>query len=247
MPSHEAKSRGPLWVARTIWRFCTSPTYRNYAILRWRRPPELFQLSSVTRDNRYPHLFEFARNELGDHAGLRLLSFGCSTGEEVFTLRRYFPQASLKGIDINAASIARCRQQLRSHPDAAIGFEVAGTAAREAAQSCNAVFCMAVFRDGALADPKFDRCDPLITFARFSAAMDDLSRCLKPGGLLFIAHANFRFEDTPAAGQFDLAHRSHFPRDIARATPLFDTSNRRTAEVEGEHAVFRKKLLVGAD
>ena len=231
---------GLMRLPQALWRWLTSPAYRSYARLRWHRPPALFQLSSTTREDRYPGLFQFAQNEMGKHSPVRILSFGCSTGEEVFTLRRYFPQASLRGLDINAASIARAQQRLRHNSDSSMAFERAGSTSREPSHACDAIFCLAVFREGALADPRFERCDSLITFQRFSAAVDDIARCLKPGGLLFLAHVNFRFADTAAARQFDLVHRMDFAGANA-GSPLFDASNRRTSEVNGEALVFRKK------
>lgn len=233
---------GRAWprIAGALWRFATSPAYRNYLLLRWRRPKNLFQLSSLTWTDRYPDLFQFARDELGDGTALRLLSFGCSTGEEVFTLRRYFSQARIKGLDINAASIGQCRRRLRECPDSGIDFEVADTTSREPSNAYDAAFCMAVFRDGSLADPGIDRCDHLIAFSRFSAQIDDIARCLKPGGLLLIVHANFRFTDTPVAKQFDLAFRSSFAESLANPTPIFDTGNRRTNQINCQESAFRK-------
>src|SRR5882724_9636400 len=70
--------------------------------------PDRFQPYNHTLLNRYPWLFQFARESLGDTADLRVLSFGCSLGEEVFALRKYFPAAAIKGIDIDRRNIDRC-------------------------------------------------------------------------------------------------------------------------------------------
>jgi len=51
--------------------------------------------------------------QLGDGAGVRLLSFGCSRGEEVFTLRHYFSTAAIKGIDIDPDNVDR--RAVRAH------------------------------------------------------------------------------------------------------------------------------------
>jgi len=69
-----------------------------------RAPELLFQPYSTTRADRYPVIFRFVRDALGDAPSLRLLSFGCSSGEEVWTLRRYFAAAFIKGIDIDPAN-----------------------------------------------------------------------------------------------------------------------------------------------
>lgn len=153
--------------------------------------------------DRYPRLFTFARDRLGDGPGRRLLSFGCSTGEEVFSLRGYFPQALIRGIDINPRNIARAQARLSHMGDDRLSFAVTASAAGEGIGNHDAVFALAVFRHGELRDFP-PTCSHLLRFADFEQSMVELSACLKPGGLLFLRHANFRFQDTVLARQFDL-------------------------------------------
>ena len=80
---------------------------------RLRRPVEgRFQSYAYTLPDRYPWLFDFAAERLGRIAAPRLLSFGCSRGDEVFSLARRLPQATIKGIDIDPRNIAACRARL---------------------------------------------------------------------------------------------------------------------------------------
>src|SRR5262245_10806245 len=72
-----------------------------------RRATGQFQTYSYTLPDRYPWLFAFARDQFGRARASQILSFGCST-EEVFALHRYFPDAVIKGIDIDARTIAGC-------------------------------------------------------------------------------------------------------------------------------------------
>src|SRR6185312_10759201 len=77
-----------------------------------RRPvPGRFQPYAHTAPDRYPWLFRFAAEQLGDGADRRLLSFGCSRGDEVVSLRRHFPSAFIKGLDISPRNIAACRKR----------------------------------------------------------------------------------------------------------------------------------------
>src|SRR5262245_36265351 len=92
---------------------------------RLRRPPRLFQNRSATAFNRYPLIFNYVQHAIGRSRPIRLLSFGCATGEEVETLRTYFPDATIKGIDINPFNIATCRRRLERTADPKIAFEVA--------------------------------------------------------------------------------------------------------------------------
>jgi chemotaxis methyl-accepting protein methylase len=52
---------------------------------------ELHQSTPFTAEDRYPELMRLAGRLRPD--AKRILSFGCSTGEELVTLRRYFPSA----------------------------------------------------------------------------------------------------------------------------------------------------------
>ena len=101
---------------RVITKTLIDSRYRNLQLMRIRRPRGLFQPYATTVERRYPHIFEFVRIKLGNHPA-RILSFGCSTGEEVFTLRKCFPAATIKGIDINPDNIAQCTDVLGRNPD----------------------------------------------------------------------------------------------------------------------------------
>ena len=84
-----------------LCRILVSPSYRSEWLLKRSRPNNLFQPYRQTKPDRHPAIFAFVRERLSTNAIPRLMSFGCSTGEEAFTLRRYFPQAEIVGVDIN--------------------------------------------------------------------------------------------------------------------------------------------------
>ncbi len=212
---------------------------RSYVWLRLTSSAPLFQDYGTTSMNRYPRLFAFAREALTECASPSLLSFGCSTGEEVLSLRQYFPYATIKGLDIHPGHIARCLKRQQTRPDPGMQFRVAGDTAEEAAATYDAIFCLAVMRRGDLGRHRSERCDHLIRFQDFDAQLEDFARCLRPGGLLVLRHANFRLRDARAARWFDLVLRVPTP---ARAdTPLFGPDNRRLAQQGDDEAVFRRR------
>ena len=220
-------------------RLASERDYRNMLWLRLARPKGLFQPNNDTQPDRYPEIFRFVQSQLGAGSAIRILSFGCSTGEEVFSLRHYFPQAVIKGIDINWRNIAACRRRLRREPDAGISFARASSTLGEPALYYDAIFCMAVLRQGQLALAGTTRCDHLIRFDDFAAAVKDFSRCLKAGGLLAIRHSNFRLVDAPAGVDFETMLRvATLPAD---KLPLFGRDNYLLAGAEYPDAVFRKK------
>jgi len=192
---------------------------------RLRRPlPGEYQTYSYTRPDRYPWLFEFAADRLGTRRPLKILSFGCSRGDEVFSLRRYFPDAALKGIDVNPRNIARCLARARAESPTNITFATAANTEGEPASSYDAIFCLAVLVSGDLTTSGAQRCDPVFHFERFERQVADFARCLKPGGLLVLHTTNFRFCDTSVAQDFDVVLEA----DPANLAPdvLFDRNNR---------------------
>lgn len=226
--------------ARALWRL-SNPRHRRQRRLRKSYPDQLFQYECCTEMNRYPAVFAFVRDCLAGIAEPHILSFGCSTGEEVLTLRSYFPSAEIVGIDINPRNIAACRRRLRQAGDPQIRFELAGSPEREADAFFDAIFCMAVLRRGELGSTNAARCDHLIRFANFDRAVADLNRCLKPGGLLVIMHSNFRFVDTTTAAEYDAVWALN-QRCQPQDTPLFGKDDRRLLAGPYNDVVFRKRF-----
>jgi SAM-dependent methyltransferase len=202
---------------------------------RFRRPlPGEFQPYYFTRPDRYPWLFGFAAQRLGARTDLRILSFGCSRGEEVFSLRKYFPAALIKGIDINPRNIARCLARMRAESPENMMFEIAATTQGEATGSYDAIFCLAVLVNGDLTAAAAQRSDPVMYFDVFERTVADFARCLRPGGLLVLHTTNFRFCDTAVAREFDVVYESdakHLAPDV-----LFDRNNRL---MDGERERYR--------
>jgi 2-polyprenyl-3-methyl-5-hydroxy-6-metoxy-1,4-benzoquinol methylase len=231
-----ARLRLPLRTLRWLGRLAVDRVYRNVMWLYFVQPKGAFQPFNDTFDDRYPRIFEFVQAELGAGSEISILSYGCSTGDEVFSLRRYFLRATIKGVDINPANIAICRRRLRNAPDAGIAFTTAHSTAAEPAGAYDAIFCMAVLRHGSLGLPGVTRSDHLIRFEDFARTVD-FERCLKPGGLLIIRHSNFRLSDAPAGRAFETILQV----PVAPGTPLFGPDNQRLADCEYPDAVFRKK------
>lgn len=222
---------------RGLWRLAVDSVYRHVMWLYFIRPKSAFQPFNDTLDDRYPEIFAFVAAELGAASKISILSYGCSIGDEVFSLRRYFPRATIKGVDINPANIAVCRRRLKKSPDAGIAFATAHSTAAESSRGYDAIFCMAVLRHGSLGLPGVTRSDHLIRFEDFSRAIADFKRCLKPGGLLIVRHSNFRLGDAPAGQAFETILRL----PTGPGTPLFGPDNQRLADDDYPDTVFRKK------
>lgn len=127
---------------------------------------------------------------------MRLLSFGSSRGDEVASLRRYFPLASIKGVDISRADIKECRRRRDLADDPGVELAQASGARGEPPSHYDAIFCTTVFRHGDLTGKRRQSCADLISFEAFERTVAELAICLRSGGLLVTEHSNFRFEDT---------------------------------------------------
>ncbi|HKD24135.1 MAG TPA: class I SAM-dependent methyltransferase [Rhizomicrobium sp.] len=193
-----------------------------------------FQPYTHTEPDRYPWLFRFAAEAVADGPGTRLLSFGCSKGDEVLALRKYFPHAAIKGIDIGWRNIARCRARAPRGCE----FSVASDTKGEPPESYDAIFCLAVLCHGDLTKFAAESCEPFVRFADFDATVGDFARCLKPGGVLFLHTANFRFGDSSAADGFEVLFEA--PREEMAPDVQFGRDNRRLDEV-CRAVAFRKK------
>ena len=215
------------------------PGYRSVRRLRKSGDPNLFQPEPYTQTNRFPLLFFFVRERLSEVAEPKILSYGCSTGEEVFSLRDYFPRAAITGIDINPYSIGLCLERLASLPDRGMTFVCAGSPAAEPAARYDAIFCLSVLRHGDLVAAMPERCDPVLCFQKFEALVADLARCLKPGGYLVLWTCHFRFGDSIVARAFDPVLR--MPQGQISRDTLYGSDNRRLDGVVYDEAVFRKK------
>lgn len=225
-------------VLRFLVRCLRGGQSRREALFQLLRPQGVFQPFATTAPNRYPAIFRFVRNSIGDGPDRRLLSFGCSSGEEVFSLRHHFPSSALVGIDANPFNIAVCRRRARKARMTDVVFRTATTMEGDGDGTYDAIFCMAVLRHGGLTFGDHT-CSHLISFSDGERLLDDLARCLKPGGLLAVMHSNFRFRDMRTARQFDTVLA--VDPAVLPETPLFGPGDLRLdSDVYGE-VVFRKR------
>lgn len=210
---------------------------RNQLILAFRRlVPEQHQLTSTTSSDRYPELFTEVRSGVIQSGGeLSILSFGCSTGEECFTLKSYFPTARVTGVDINRQNLRKARKK---NTDADLRFLYSTPDNIMRHGKYDVIMALSVLCRWE--DTKdVDDCRHIYSFSKFSETAEMLAGQLKPGGLLVIYNSNFRFEDTAVAKDFIIIPTPSVGN--SGFVHKFDSSNRKTREVH-RHCVYRKMV-----
>ena len=216
--------------------------HREAAVARILRPRNLFQPYTTTEPERYPEELARVADELpADRRDApRILSFGCSSGDELLTLATRFPQARITGIDINPLAVRRARRRMA---EAGLADRVtvirAGDASGEPEAAYDVVLALAVLRHGWLnAGP--ETCGEHLRFADFDATVTGLCRTLRPGGLFVIRHANFRFGDAAGAVDFEPV-QTGFPSDSAQGeTPVYGPDDRLLPHDRRDDGIHRK-------
>lgn len=169
--------------------------------MRLRYGRALHQITPLTARDRYPELFAICREQLRPLAQPNILSFGCSTGEELETLADYMPGAILTGVEINPES--RATAMRRNLP---AGSGILGNRPRRIASRgpFDATFCMAVLQryPQRVLETGLRDISRLYPFAKFERQLLLFDRWLARGGLLVIQHAQYRVEDSAIAARY---------------------------------------------
>jgi hypothetical protein len=172
---------------------------RNWAALL----PGIHQLSNKTGFDRYPQIFAAATTALPNPQ--RILSFGCSTGEECVTLQRYFPFAEITGADINPINLLKAMKRGSDR----IRFVYANEKTLSSRGLFDAIFCLTVLRDTRLdALPSIREAYP---FERFDERVRFLHSLLRPQGLMIFYGNMYRFCDTTVANYYEVIPLAHTP------------------------------------
>lgn len=208
-------------------------TAREYVVERTTRRGG-HQVSTVTEFDRYPAIFAAAAAELGAFNAGPVLSYGCSTGEECFTLRDYLPDARIVGADVNDAVLRACAA---ANHDDRIAFVRSEPGILSEHGPFTAVFAMSVLCRHPATEHLADASD-VYPFARFAEAIRGLDDLLAPAGLLVLYNTNYRFEDTPtAAGYVPVVGA---PTSDPRVVTLFDPAGRRLHDARTPCSIYRK-------
>lgn len=224
-----------LYMCYNLCRMTFDPAYRSRVVSSLRFKNDYHQFSNATETDRYPDLFNIAKEYFKEIEKPKLLSFGCSTGEEIASIARYVPHAELTGTDINPWCIKKADEKYGSENRRFVhSLSEDFTQLRD----LDAVFCLAVFQHPANRHEK-DRKESAMPFEKFENQLKVLDKKLKPGGLIFLDHCDFNFMETSLMPHYSILNAPSNPK--VRERPLFNKDNRKIAEVSKCFRVFQKK------
>jgi hypothetical protein len=228
----------PVSVIRLGKKFYVDEGFRNQILLRLKNPFKLQQLSTYTEMNRYPLIFSACRDYFGDKRDLKILSYGCSTGEEVLTLREYFPAAFIIGAEINPQALAKCKEL---QVDDRITFVRSGGKIIKRLAPFDAIFCMAVLQRNphTVINENISNLKRIYPFSKFSAQVGELDACLNDGGLLIIHHTQYLLGDTSVGSHYEPLEGAQQEVEIV---PRFDKNSNRKENLSPQPSIFIKKM-----
>lgn len=207
---------------------------REAAVAIITKPKNLFQPYTTTSANRYPDELAVVARELANDQP-SILSFGCASGEELLSLRAAFPGARIHGVDVNPLAVRAARRRVAG--DARITVARGGEAPPG---SYDVVLALAVFRHAALNDAPAS-CAGVLAFADFERTIEGLARCVAPGGVLVIRHANFRFTDTAAAAGFEAVSTGYASAgEAGLPTPLYGRDDQLIGVEPRDDGIYRR-------
>jgi len=217
-----------------VFEFLTVTSFRNQVVSKIKYRRYFHHTSHYTEINRYPDLFEICHDFFQGHDAPSILSFGCSTGEEVFSLAKYLPNASIVGTDVSKWCIKECRKKNIDGQ-----FEFIHVKSKKYAQLNNfdAIFCLAVFQHPSNHGELIDQASEYI-FPQFEEQLLKLDIKLKEGGLLFIDFCDFNFMDTSLSKKYSPLNCNQ--NKLLRERPLFDKTNRKVSDVTESYRIFVK-------
>lgn len=226
-----------LWNAvRTTIRVCVDTNFRSILRMQLLNSKNVHQTTSLTFMDRYPEIFSACRDYFEGKQDLKILSYGCSTGEEVLTLRKYFPNARIIGAEINKHSLAICRKHA---VDDKISFIYSTPDEIQKHGKFDVIFCMAVLqrKPHLIAARGISSLKKIYPFEKFEQQIVELDELVNPQGLLVVHFTQYSLWDTLVASKYvalgDL-NQNTYP------TPIFNRNSEIVKNAAPQNIIFSK-------
>lgn len=206
----------------------------------------LHQKNNATKYDRYPEIFSFVSKIKGgnhnfENRGLqpKVLSFGCSFGDEISTLKDlYFKSAVIDGVDINHDCVSHCRNKF-GFDNKIYSYEDFLNSERK----YDVIFAMSVFCKWE--DTEFiDDCTSVYPFKMFDDGVKLLYDRLKEGGLLVVYNSNFRMCDSSIYSLFETVSNDTI-KESGFVHKFYKDNKKIKNDIEKNYldVIFRKKVI----
>jgi SAM-dependent methyltransferase len=222
--------KSPRWLSRLyqtnsrVHRLVAPIRHVLVALTNRARLSDLQQPWGTTRFARRPAVFTALKELFPEFETASILSYGCSTGEEVADLLRLYPRASVHGTDLH-------RRRLKQAKKLILDRRAAFFLSNETELARHGPYDLIVACSVFIRHPEglhTDNLSKLYPFPVFERGIGRLLRCLRPGGGLLIYNANYRVMDTRWGASLrvvrhpDIAQSPNIPlfsRDGTKAPP----------------------------
>lgn len=195
------------------------------------------QISTATKYDRYPAIFKATAELIGAGSpnickNLKVLSFGCSFGEEIKTLKdTYFPYSRIDGVEINGDCIEFCRERFGSD-----NIIHSYDSFKHNTTRYNVIFAMSVLCKWE-ETKGVKNCSKIYPFIKFDQQIFDLTQKLSPGGVLVIYNSNFCMFESSVYNNFNPITRDFGGSGFVHK---FNSKNKRI-DIEYPDVIFKKK------
>ena len=193
----------------------------------------LLQSAPTTQLNRHPDIFEALGARFKDQP-IRLLSFGCSTGEECQSLSTYLPNAMIIGVDVNKKSIEKAKSKFSSEKLSFYHIEAKSLHTLGKFDVITAISVLCRYPESKL----IQNIDSVFPFSIFEMSVGYLDQVLNPKGYLFIRSSNFIFMETEYHEKYEVI--SFEGQRQPEMFPKFNKINCRLKDFEEREELFQK-------
>lgn len=218
-----------------IYLYYKKITYILLAFSSGTKEKNIFQEASTTELNRHPDIFSFLKVKYKDK-NIKILSFGCSTGEECVSINKYLPNASILGIDINKKSLAKANQ---NNSNQNISYKYCEPNEISNLGEFDVVIAISVLCKHPEAE-YLNNLSKIYPFKRYEDMVHKLDSVLKEEGLLIIRSSNYIFSDTKTSKKYQLIKNSKARKP--KPFPKFNSKGFREIDYIESKEIFKKNI-----
>ena len=190
----------------------------------------IIQLSNTTYFDRHPLLFKIVKDYFKEKNAIKIFSFGCSKGEECFTLNEYFPNSLIIGVDIRKKNIRIANKNNQSKN---ISFKSIDILKSTISKKFDLITAFSVF----CREPEarlLDNISKIFNFSAFENYIKELDRLLYVNGVFVIENSNYRFSDTSVISKYKTLYSQK------TSFPLFNKDGNKISNDVNVGKIFKK-------